>query len=254
MTNISIMILCADILVLKRQMTCSHCSKLLSPVWSVACIAGPLPSGTLLKVEPHWGYWKPHLQQMPSCIAGYDMNGHPLYILSVIAYVEVDFVQYKQYKQNSMLGVGSRETPSQYGTTPFPDFTRSHECVLRNVDQLQFIKVTLQTVQTVARLRGVRLSTKHYRLLYACRIDFFGWKDGLVNKRQDNAEFKRYVRGAPAALLPGSYELGSLCPIFCFDDRWNNTFDQHASFELLCYRYAWYACWGKSGRQVCLIY
>ena len=222
-----------------RWLCCSVCCA------SGACIAGPLPSGTLLKVEPHWGYWKPqHTKQVAGRIAGHDMNGEPLHILCVECWVARPHLSHERI---TLLGVGSRDRLSQYGIHHQKCLGRSHESILLNLDQLQWIKVTLQTVQRMAGLRGVQLSILSTQM-YACRIDFFGWKDAVADERQGDAKFKDYSKGAPAALLPGSYEPGSRCPIFCFDNRWNNTFNQHASFELLCYRYAWTARWKESAR------
>ena len=210
-------------------------------VWGGAWTVGPLPSGTLLRVEPHWGYWKSqHTKQTPGLNAGHDMNGEPLHILCVEYWVAGPCLSYTRV---SVLGVGSRDRLSQYGIHREVCLGRSDGFILLNLDQLQFVKVTLQTVQTMAGMRGVPLSTfstqhmSNMRQMYACRIDFFGWKDAVADERQGKAKFKEYTKGAPAALLPGSYELGSRCPIFSFDHRWNDTFDEHASFELLCYRY-----------------
>ena len=163
------------------------------------------------------------------------MNGEPLYILYAPTWVDEAHVQ---CEQRPVIRVGSRKRPLQYGILAGLNNSRSKYCVLLSVEQLQFVKVTLQTVQAMAELREVQLSIQHMKPLYACRIDFYGWKDIVAGESDGDIKFKEYKKGAPAAQLPGSYKLGSRGPIFCFDNLWNKTFDEHASFELLCYRYA----------------
>ena len=174
---------------------------------------------------------------MTGSIAGHDMKGKALYVL--LAEFSIQKENHGPRTRMLSLGMGSEEfMPSQYDIDPERYNHCLHESCLTNLDQLQWIKVTLQTVQRMARMRGVQLSGKGIRPLYACRMPFNGWTDRLAEERRNDARFKEYVNGAPTALLPGSYQLGSRAPIFCYGNRCNSTLDGHASFELLCYRYA----------------
>ena len=218
---------------------------------------GPLPACAILAIEPHWtsccrlfvGGYKANRPGVPikrckedseqfwrksgSNIAGHGFHGTPLNILmcnKVKVYGDDDYTQ--------LIGTGAAGMASQYWHPRSGLWigSKHSEYFLDNLDQFVWVSVTQRTIQRCAEVRGVQLALQLERHLYACRINFYGWESAESDEEIGAAKLAQAKDNCPCSLLPGSYELGHSCPIFCHNGNYNSTLDEEVPFELLCYR------------------
>ena len=186
-------------------------------------IAGPLSRGTRLTVDPLWHFVGFNVPETINNQAGCEPSGKPLYFTKLT----VD--------DETFIGKCAFCFMPHYVSAVGETYLRNHtHHILNNIDQFQWLPVTVETVEQLSEAEGVVLAHSPIQKLYGCRIEFGGWKQPCQDEERNDAKMASY---GVQSLLPGVYKSGSHMPLFGYDGKSSRTLPDGQSFELLCYKY-----------------
>ena len=199
--------------------------------FEVAYDADPLALDSTIRVAPKWTRFQLHLpSELTSAGLNEDRSSWN------IASAMVDGQQVLGYSSNG----GDLSYCSHEGVRS----RAGAHVILNNVNEYDWVGVTVKTLQTFARKQGVKLAICSYcsRKRYACRIKFYGWRNNLGLDKSSFAKkpSKHMLTEGPENelrfALPGHFREGSHTPVFSYKGKRTWVPDEDQIVELLCYK------------------
>lgn len=177
-----------------------------------------LDVGSILRIQPDWQPVTSNLRRYgPDREAGVEPYGRALNISTALV------------GEMQKVGKSGAHIPFHYSTSDGEKHMSScyQHWILCNLNEFEWVSVTMRQVQALAQVRGLNLSLDAHSI-FACRINFRGWSGGRAGSRKLSANGVNSV-------LPGEYRLGK-APTFSFAGESSCTLEDTHPFELLCYK------------------